>query len=164
MLPLLSRPDGLPGTADGVREAAIAWRGLVASIKAEKDANFALESRKKCSFSVNGSESEVEIPCGLVQDSAVTIVGLPVERNGSSRFGFELVGDGNGDVDALPVMLRVNVSIAEGEVVVSQSCRLPGSGWEEWEWCPGRGQAGNSSTLKGNFWRAFEVLVWKLIG
>lgn len=150
MLPLLSRPDGLPATADGVREAAVAWQELIKDLEAEKESNFAKEERKKCPFSVswNGTGSEVEIPCGLVQDSAVTVVGVPVERNGSSRFGFELVGDRN-------VVVRVNVSIAGDEVVVSQSSWRVDSGWGEWEWewCPvaANGTGANSSNLKGEF-------------
>lgn len=150
MLPLLSRPDALPATADGVREASIAWKGLVADIEAEEDADFgAGEERKTCPFSVNGNnESVVEVPCGLVQDSAVTVVGVPIGRNESSRFGFELVGDGNGDGDELPVVLRVNVSIRGDEVVVSQSSRRPGSGWGEWEWCPVHGRGANNSNVQ----------------
>lgn len=145
ILPVLSRPDALPATADAVKEASIAWRDLIASIRAEKDANLSSEKRKVCPFSVSGNGSGVEIPCGLVQDSAVTVVGVPVARNGSSRFGFELVGDGNG------VVVRVNVSIEGDEVVIGQSSKRADSRWGEWEMCPVHGVSANSSNLKGNF-------------
>ncbi|ONK78787.1 uncharacterized protein A4U43_C02F22430 [Asparagus officinalis] len=78
ILPLLSRPDALPATADAVKEASIAWRDLMASVRAGKDADLSPEKGKACPFSVRGNGSGVEIPCGLVQDSAVTVVGVPV--------------------------------------------------------------------------------------
>ncbi|ONK64855.1 uncharacterized protein A4U43_C07F30680 [Asparagus officinalis] len=105
-------PDALPATADVVKEASIAWTDLMASVRAENDADLSPEKRKVCPFLVRGNGSCVEIPYGLVQDSAVTVVGTPIARNRSSRFGFELVGDGNG------MVVRVNVSIEGGEVVI----------------------------------------------
>lgn len=146
MLPVLSGPPSLPAIADAVKEASVAWRNLVADAAelasiVEKGDNFT------CPFSVsgNGSGGLVEIPCGLVQDSAVTVLGVPAGRNGSGGFWIELIGSGN-------VVLRVNVSIGGDGVAVSQSSWSKERGWGEWEWCPGLSQSvvnDNNSRVDG---------------
>nr|XP_029118836.1 hydroxyproline O-galactosyltransferase GALT3 isoform X3 [Elaeis guineensis] len=156
MRPLLLRSDALPATADGVREAAAAWTELLAALDAEiggKAAPFggsnAELEKKSCPFAVNGSGSSLDIPCGFVQDSAVTVVGIPTGRNGSSRFGIELVGSRLPDGEAEPPMvLRCNVSLGGDGPLVAQNSWTVEGGWGEWEQCPAIGSAAANSSLK----------------
>ncbi|XP_039127925.1 hydroxyproline O-galactosyltransferase GALT3 [Dioscorea cayenensis subsp. rotundata] len=139
---LLSRSDAISGTADGVREGAVAWRELQDTLEAEKLEKVA-PWRKKCPFLAGGNEGFVEIPCGFVDGSAVSIVGIPVGFNGSSTgaFRIELVGSGVSDeIREPPIVLRVNVSFggdASKELpVVSMNSWSPDEGWGPWEQCP----------------------------
>ncbi|KAJ0980554.1 hypothetical protein J5N97_008809 [Dioscorea zingiberensis] len=142
MRTLLSRSDAISGTADGLREAAVAWRELQATLEAEKLEKVA-PWRSKCPFLAYGNGRFTEIPCGFVDGSAVNIVGIPLSVNGSrtGAFGIELVGSRVSDeIREPPIVLRVNVSFAgDGATelpVVSLNAWSPDEGWGTWEQCP----------------------------
>ncbi|KAG6513267.1 hypothetical protein ZIOFF_023580 [Zingiber officinale] len=145
MRALLLRSDALPGTADGVLEASIAWKELGVSLSERidgKEASFVLPDaaqleKRSCPFSISGSGSSVTIPCGFVEDSAVTLVGSPVGVNGSGRFWIQLAGSGL--PDALPFVLHYNVSFGEDGPALAQNSRTPDKGWGVWEFCPSYG-------------------------
>ncbi|XP_073009572.1 hydroxyproline O-galactosyltransferase GALT3 [Typha latifolia] len=144
MRPFLARSDALASTADGVREAAAAVRELLAALDDEVD-----PKKRNCPFSVDGAGSSLQIPCGFVEDSAVTLVGVPIARNGSSAFQIELIGSnlGDGDVDP-PVVFHCNVSLDGDGPVIAENSWTAERQWGEWERCPASGSAAADSNIK----------------
>ncbi|WOL06374.1 hydroxyproline O-galactosyltransferase [Canna indica] len=157
MYNLLLRSDALPATADGVFEASIAWRELIAALdygiegkEAPSSVTGAAELEKRsCPFSISTNGRSVSIPCGFVEESAVTVVGTPVGLNGSSRFWIQLSGSHLSDrVDILPFVLHYNVSLGEDGTVLAQNSRTAVKGWGEWELCPAHGPRAVDGNLK----------------
>ncbi|KAF4371396.1 hypothetical protein G4B88_003866 [Cannabis sativa] len=79
---VLARSDALPETAQGIKEASVAWKELVSIIeeKASQLSNIDKSEDKNCPFSVNklektalGDEMVLELPCGLVEDSSISL-------------------------------------------------------------------------------------------
>ncbi|XP_022721981.1 hydroxyproline O-galactosyltransferase GALT3 isoform X2 [Durio zibethinus] len=147
---LLSRSDALPETGQGIKEAAIAWKELVAVIEEEKTTNNRLKE-KNCPFSVSnlGSTSFsagniFELPCGLVEDSSITVIGIPDGRS------FEIVISGSNfsGEPKPPVILHYNISVAGDnmteEPFIVQNTWSNELGWGKEEKCP----AHVSSNLK----------------
>lgn len=155
MRDLLSRPDTLPAVSDGAREASIAFKSLLASLSLQKDSNFddSLSDKRSCPLTVQGNSSRIEIPCGLVEDSAVTLVGVPIGKNGSSQFGIELIGSdlGTREMAERPIVLSWNVSLDPKQPVIYQSFWLPENGWGELDMCPGTRLISTSDGNKGTF-------------
>ncbi|XP_058076945.1 hydroxyproline O-galactosyltransferase GALT3-like isoform X1 [Magnolia sinica] len=156
---LISRSDSLPETAQGVKEASIAWKDLVATLEKEKSLSAINNSLylndtedQNCpfSFSVLNSTSltngSLKFPCGLVQDSSISIVGIPTEHNGS--FQIELVGSQlPGELDS-PVILHYNVSLQGDSLmrdpVILQNTWTADHGWGVEERCPANAASGNT--------------------
>lgn len=139
--PLLLRSDALPGTAEGVLQAASAWRNLTLVVsEEERRTRGPLGRGASCSGSVEGDlrAGSARVPCGFVEGSAVTVVGVP--REGAARFVVDMVGA------AGEVVVRVNVSLAAAGMVVEQSSWKPEAGWGEWERCPPSGGVGSSNS------------------
>uniref|UniRef100_A0A1D1YU00 Putative beta-1,3-galactosyltransferase 16 n=1 Tax=Anthurium amnicola TaxID=1678845 RepID=A0A1D1YU00_9ARAE len=143
MRALLLRSDALPDTANGVREAAVAWKELVAAVETEREAAAANETgaeNRHCPFSVsaNGSSGSLEIPCGFVQDSAITVVGVP---NGRGSFQIELVGSQLPGEREAPVVLHYSVSLGSGDEgpMIVQNTWTAKHGWGVEERCPSPG-------------------------
>lgn len=161
MRELISQSDSLPGTAQGVREAAIAWNHLLRSIEEEKtaEANIAKHTGEdfNCPFSLttfdisssnNNGSSILEVPCGLVQDSSVTVVGIP--SGNSATFVIDLLGSsfpGHADPD---IILRYNVTFKNdnetGHPIIVQNTWTSQHGWGAEERCPPHG---SSDSAKG---------------
>ncbi|KAF4364890.1 hypothetical protein G4B88_025609 [Cannabis sativa] len=107
---VLARSDALPETAQGIKEASVAWKELVSIIeeKASQLSNIDKSEDKNCPFSVNklektalGDEMVLELPCGLVEDSSISLVGIP---DGPHRsFQIQLLGEPNA-----PIILHYN--------------------------------------------------------
>ncbi|KAJ9536854.1 hypothetical protein OSB04_029587 [Centaurea solstitialis] len=97
---LLSRSDSLPETAQGIKEAAVAWKELRSKIDEKKGSKFVDNEERNCSYSVglmndtssfssNGSVV-LGMPCGLIEDSSITIIAIPDKTQ--DGFRIELVG------------------------------------------------------------------------
>lgn len=161
---LISRSDSLPGTAQGVKEAAIAWKHLLRSIEEQKTAEATIanigkrtDEDFKCPFSLtafdisslnNNGSSILEVPCGLVQDSSVTVVGIP--GGNSATFVIDLLGSsfpGHTDPD---IILRYNVTFKNdneaGHPIIVQNTWTSQQGWGAEERCPSHG---SSFSVKG---------------
>lgn len=153
MRDLLSRPDTLPAVSDGVCEASIAFKSLLASLSLQKDSSFdsSLSDKKSCPSTVQGNSnsSRIEIPCGLVEDSAVTLVAVPIGKNGTSQFGIELIGSELGTATERPIVLSWNVSLDPKQPVIYQNFWLPEIGWGELDMCPGTRSMSISDGNKG---------------
>ncbi|KAL7163351.1 hypothetical protein ACSBR2_039449 [Camellia fascicularis] len=106
MRSLLSRSDALPETAQGIKEAAIAWKELL-------------------------SWSVLQIPCGLVEDSSITVIGIPDGHRGT--FQIKLVGSQFTEEATHPVILHYNVSMSGDnlteEPVIVQNTWTNELGW-----------------------------------
>ncbi|PSR97862.1 Hydroxyproline O-galactosyltransferase [Actinidia chinensis var. chinensis] len=152
MRSLLSRSDALPETGQGVKEAAIAWKELLSVVEEEKAYKF-LETRnnsnipghKDCRYSVSAfnttissSGNVLQIPCGLVEDSSITVIGIPDGHR--ARFEIELVGSRFPEEATPPVILHYNVSVPGDNVteepVIVQNTWTKELGWGKEERCP----------------------------
>ncbi|KAJ6324737.1 hypothetical protein OIU76_011935 [Salix suchowensis] len=97
---LLSRSDALPETNQGIREASIAWKDLLSKIKVNKAAQLSNTDKsedKNCPYSVStvdlttsSGEKVLDIPCGLAEDSSISVLGIPDGH--SKSFQIELLG------------------------------------------------------------------------
>ncbi|KAK9288222.1 hypothetical protein L1049_016671 [Liquidambar formosana] len=158
MRSLLSRSDALPETAQGIREASIAWKDLLFTIEKDKASKVAFNSsnneEKDCPFSVSrfndtisSNESILELPCGLVEDSSITVVGIPDGHRGS--FQIELVGSLLSGEGKPPIVLHYNVSLPGDklteEPVILQNTWTNEFGWGKAERCPAHG---STNTMK----------------
>ncbi|MBA0827856.1 hypothetical protein Goarm_012600, partial [Gossypium armourianum] len=152
---LLSRSDALPETGQGIKEAAIAWKELLALIEEEKTTKLSNNIRlkeKNCPFSVSSPDNALfsggnilELPCGLVEDSSITLIGTP---NGSYRsFEIDLVGSNFSEEPKPPIVLHYNVSVAGDnmteEPFIAQNTWTNELGWGKEEKCPSHVSSNN---------------------
>lgn len=156
MRALLSRSDALPETAQGIKEAAVAWKELLSTIRKDKALNVLDEKEDKdCPYSVtlfNGTLSRdgsiLEIPCGLIEDSSITVIGIPDSEKES--FQINLVGSQLPEDPNPPIVLHYNVVLPGANLtkdpIITQNTWTNASGWGKEEKCPDHGP---SDTLKG---------------
>ncbi|KAH7511278.1 hypothetical protein ACOSP7_007108 [Xanthoceras sorbifolium] len=151
---LLSRSDALPGTAQGIKEAAIAWKYLLSMIEKDKTSKLNISEKEvnKCPFAVSKLDKTLssdgvilELPCGLVEDSSVTVVGIPDGRIRS--FQIEFIGSRLSGEPKPPIVLHYNVSLPGDnmteEPFITQNAWTNELGWGKEERCPARGSANN---------------------
>ncbi|KAL5541458.1 hypothetical protein UlMin_009168 [Ulmus minor] len=153
--PLLSRSDALPETAQGVKEASIAWKDLEFTIFEESKLSKSNKpENKSCPFSVDtletmetGDGMVLELPCGLVEDSSVSLVGIP--EGGFRRFQIQLLGSQLSGEPNAPIILHYNVSLPGDnmteEPFIVQNTWTEELGWGKEERCPAHGSI---NTLK----------------
>lgn len=148
MWPLLSRSDALPETGQGIKEAVVAWKELLSTIGKKRVANGDSREDKDCPYSIKVLNSTIpsgvsflEIPCGLVEDSSITIIGVPDGQQGSFRI--ELFGSKMLDEPNPPIVLHYNVFLPGDnftkEPVIIQNTWTNEGGWGKEERCPNRG-------------------------
>lgn len=147
---LLSRSDALPETFQGIKEAAVSWKELLSLIEKDKasQSNDNIQNDKKCPYSVgmpsglNTSTSSsgyiLEIPCGLVEDSSVTLIGIP--NRGQGNFTIELVASQFSEEQNPPIVLHFNVFLPgenlTKEPTIVQNTWTNEIGWGKEERCP----------------------------
>lgn len=158
---LLSRSDALPQTAKGVKEASVAWRELLSIIEEQKIASNNGSANGtdgvKCPFAVSTFDKAVhsdgrllELPCGLIEDSSITLIGIP---NGKNR-SFQIVLDSAGfsHEKKAPVILHYNVYLPEEnsikEPVIIQNSWTYEVGWGREQKCP-RGRSKDAILVDG---------------
>ncbi|XP_068660470.1 hydroxyproline O-galactosyltransferase GALT3 isoform X2 [Aristolochia californica] len=154
---LMSRPDSLPDTAQGVKEASIAWKELIETIEKETPSG-AVNSdnegnnikEQHCPLTLSAlnltspiNETLLEFPCGLVEDSSITVVGIPSGDFGS--FQFKVVGARFPGEQEPPIIFHYNVSLqggtsTDGSIIVQNSWTTE-YGWGEEEKCPTYGSS-----------------------
>ncbi|XVE65473.1 hypothetical protein DITRI_Ditri08aG0002600 [Diplodiscus trichospermus] len=152
---LLSRSDALPETGQGIKEAAIAWKELLSVIEEEKTAKLSHNIKlkeKNCPLSVSNLDKKLfsggnilELPCGLVEDSSITVIGIP---DGSYRsFEIALEGSKFSGEPKPPVILYYNVTVARDnmteEPVIIQNTWTNELGWGKEERCPAHVSSNN---------------------
>ncbi|XP_010546943.1 PREDICTED: hydroxyproline O-galactosyltransferase GALT3 [Tarenaya hassleriana] len=151
---VLARPDALSETAQGVKEGALAWKGLAFLIDEQKRvSDTESDNMRKCLASVRSGDNAdlsglrpvLELPCGLNEDSSISVVGIPDEH--SKGFQIQLVGAELSGKANSPIVLNYNVSfcgdsIAEGQSIV-QNTWTEQLGWGKSERCPGHESSKN---------------------
>ncbi|KAG6667907.1 hypothetical protein CIPAW_01G132800 [Carya illinoinensis] len=129
---LLSRSDALPGTAEGVKEASIAWNDLSSTIEKEKSSKYSNTNSSKdrnCPYSVSTLDQTalngvviLEIPCGLVEDSSITLVGIPNGQHGSFQIELNTWTSeaGWGKEEKCPAHRSANIVKVDGLVLCNE--------------------------------------------
>ncbi|CAK9138829.1 unnamed protein product [Ilex paraguariensis] len=157
---LLSRSDALPETAQGIKEAAIAWKELLSLVVDSKSSDFG-KKEKDCPYYVSalsfntsvlgGGTSVLDIPCGLVEDSSITVIGIPDGQQGS--FQIELTGSQLPEEPKPPIVLHYNVILPgdnlKKEPVIFQNSWTTELGWGKEERCPPDHSSTNFSKVDG---------------
>ncbi|KAM7277891.1 hypothetical protein ACFE04_005025 [Oxalis oulophora] len=148
---LLSRSDALPETAQGIKEASLAFKDLIDII--DRDKAFKLNNTKTCPSSIYDNKLlmsthgiVVEVPCGLVQGSSITLLGIPHGKRRRS-FQIQLLGFPISGQLKAPVVLHYNVSLPGDnmteEPFVTQNTWTIDAGWGKEERCPAHGSNSN---------------------
>lgn len=145
---LFPRSDALPETDQGITEALVMCRDLLLMIYKDKASKLGDATMPgNCPSFVSASnatllmnESSLEIPCGLIEDSSITVIGIPDTLQGS--FQIELIGS---QIEGLkpPIVLQYNVLLPgenlTKEPVIIQNAWTQESGWGKEERCPDHG-------------------------
>lgn len=149
---LIHHRELLPQQSEAVIEAVNAWKDLLNSIEQEKlsmamdNSSLKNNTKEQCPYSLSTmNQTELQsdgfnfkIPCGLIQDSSITFVGIP--RGLLGNFRIELIGSQlSGEPDP-PIVLHYNVRlqgdmVTENSVIVQNTWTVAGD-WGEEERCP----------------------------
>ncbi|RAL38608.1 hypothetical protein DM860_002586 [Cuscuta australis] len=146
MRSLLSRTDALPETAQGIKEGSVAWKELLSNIK-QVEIFDEKGDEKECPYLVWRNGTVIKIPCGLIEDSSITVIGVPESQKES--FQINLVASRLLEDPKPPILLCYNV-VLPGEnltrnPVIVQNTWTNASGWGKEERCPNHG---STHTLK----------------
>lgn len=142
---LFPRSDALPQTDQGIKEALVMCRDLLVMIEEEEGEDKANSNARDCPGYVNTptptnhNSQSLEIPCGLVEDSSVTVIGIPDSHARQHSFQIELIGSPF-EGTAPPIVLRYTV-VLPGENLTKEPLILQNgwtqeSGWGKEERCP----------------------------
>lgn len=144
---LLGHSRVLPNAIEAFKEAGVAWDSLMASVQEQSHTSVNGSSRQKqCPYFLNkmnatefgNSGYKLQIPCGLIQGSSVTIIGIPNGLLGNFRIdlsGAPLPGEPDP-----PIILHYNVRLHGDKIteepVVVQNTWTVAHDWGEEERCP----------------------------
>eukprot|EP00249_Psilotum_nudum_P006068 c19435_g1_i1 orf=620-2593(-) len=139
--------DKFPEASQGLKEAKIAWKELLEELRLEVSTkgNKSMEKtvEKQCPYSVssinNGSHhSLLQIPCGLIVDSSLTLIAVP--EGAAGDFVIELLGPNCSKKSDVPIILHYNVRLQGDQItdtaVIVQNTWTRDHGWAEEERCP----------------------------
>ncbi|KAL4335749.1 hypothetical protein GQ457_07G002820 [Hibiscus cannabinus] len=141
---------GLTNVLEAVREARIAWGNLM-DIVAKKqpiEVNDSIVDHKgkQCPYFLSKMDAadfvykcyKLKIPCGLIQGSAITIIGIP--DAGSGSFRIDLTGEPVPNEPDPPIVLHYNARLQGDKVtedpVIVQNTWTAAHEWGEEERCP----------------------------
>ncbi|XP_043707130.1 beta-1,3-galactosyltransferase GALT1-like [Telopea speciosissima] len=148
---LINYTEGLPNAMGAVKEAAMAWDSLMASSEEEglgsmNESSHPKTKEKQCPYFLNimnatepgDSGYKLQIPCGLIQGSSITIIGTPNGLLGN--FQIDLTGAPLPGEPEPPRVLHYNVrlhgdKITEDPVIVQNTWTVAHD-WGEEERCP----------------------------
>ncbi|KAJ8775088.1 hypothetical protein K2173_020092 [Erythroxylum novogranatense] len=145
---IVNYSQGLPNAMEAIREAQVAWKSLrdfLENAKQDSSNGSSMQDEQCPQFlnemSTTSSDDDgykLRIPCGLIQGSAITIIGIPNGLLGSFRI--DLVGESVPEVLEPPIILHYNVRILGDKVteypVIVQNTWTPTHDWGEEERCP----------------------------
>ncbi|OAY60174.1 beta-1,3-galactosyltransferase GALT1 [Manihot esculenta] len=148
---LVNYSQGLPNAIEAIREAQVAWESLMESFNKGKQGDLNESSLhevkgKQCPYFLNkmnatefGSDGyKLRLPCGLIQGSAITIIGIPNGLLGSFRI--DLSGEQLPGEPEPPIILHYNVRLLGDKItedpVIVQNTWTAAQEWGEEERCP----------------------------
>lgn len=148
---LINYSQGLPNAVVAIKEARVAWENLMDSFVKEQNADLSDSSVQKmkeklCPHFLNkmnatefgDSGYKLRIPCGLIQGSSITVIGIPNGLLGDFRI--ELTGESiPGETDP-PIVLHYNVRLQGDKItddpVIVQNTWTAADDWGEEQRCP----------------------------
>ncbi|XP_052189506.1 beta-1,3-galactosyltransferase GALT1-like isoform X2 [Diospyros lotus] len=147
---IINYAQGLPNAVEAIREAVFAWDTLLnISYNEEKshvnNISLVTAKEKQCPYFLNkmdatefGNRSfRLRIPCGLIQGSAITVIGIP---NVLENFRIDLTGETLPEEPNPPLLLHYNVRLKGDNVtkdlVIVQNTWTVAHGWGKEERCP----------------------------
>lgn len=151
---LVNHSQALPNALEAIQEAGVAWESVIEAIHKQQD-NDKVESSpqkskaKQCPYFLNKMNAtelgengyKLRIPCGLVQGSSITIIGIPTGLLGNFRI--DLVGDSVPGEPDPPILLHYNVRLSGDKItedpVIVQNTWTASRDWGEEERCPSAG-------------------------
>jgi hypothetical protein len=158
----LRRPKVPKDATKAMREGLRAWKEINKTMVAEANERANSSSHKfdtKCPYFVsalNATELKSEpfllpIPCGLVLDSSVTVVGTPGVRSGD--FSLELIGSELFQEGDEPVVFHFSVrlrgdQLSENPTIVQNTWTVAGD-WQMEQRCPVLADCADCETGKG---------------
>ncbi|KAF8399484.1 hypothetical protein HHK36_015350 [Tetracentron sinense] len=176
---LISHSQGLPNAVEAIKEAGVAWDSLMASVEEDR-LGYTNESsnhkgkEKQCPYFLNNMNAtefddggyKLRIPCGLIQGSSITIIGIP---NGIlGNFRIDLRGEPLPGEPDPPIILHYNVrphgdKITEDPVIVQNTWSVSHD-WGEEERCPSPVPDNNKKGVVDDFFLAYLETVQYDIG
>jgi len=144
MKELANISTGLPHATEAINDARTAWENLTTSVQNASSPR--TQKERLCPYSIHkmnvskseGSDFTINIPCGLVAGSSVTVIGTPGSLSGN--FWIDLVGAALPGEPQKPIVLHYNVrltgdTLTEGPVIV-QNAFTASNGWGFEDRCP----------------------------
>jgi beta-1,3-galactosyltransferase len=151
---LIDYTQNMPNAVEAIKEAVFAWETLVNST--ENQESFGVGKEKQCPNFLNKMNAtefgkkgyRVKIPCGLIQGSSISIIGIPKGILGN--FQIDLIGESLPGEQNPPVVLHYNVRLSgdklTDEPVIVQNTWRVSTGWNAEERCPSV-DSGNSKKV-----------------
>ncbi|KAJ7530163.1 hypothetical protein O6H91_15G082500 [Diphasiastrum complanatum] len=157
--PVMARPDLFSDSREDQLEAYSAWKKLVEFLNEAHNQEVAKPvpaptdepPQKQCPYSVsylnttdlrNNKAFVLKIPCGLVLDSSITLVGVLEGLLG--EFKIDLIG---GDEEDPPIILHYNVRLrgdsSTNAAVIVQNTWTEQHQWEKESRCPSKDPSGS---------------------
>ncbi|GAB2280269.1 Beta-1,3-galactosyltransferase galt1 [Dionaea muscipula] len=149
---LISHSQTLPNAVEAIKEAANSWSYLMTSIEEERlhsnDSSPKRSKEKQCPPYLNlnkinatafdNSYFSLTVPCGLTQDSSITIIGTPGGPLGNFRI--DLTGEQIPGEPDQPIILHYNVRLQGDKItddpVIVQNTWTTAHDWGDEERCP----------------------------
>ncbi|GMI99237.1 galactosyltransferase1 [Hibiscus trionum] len=147
---IVNYSKGLPNAVEAVREARVAWESLMDVVaktrRIESNESSVDHKGKQCPYFLSKMDDadfgdkgyKLRIPCGLIQGSAITIIGIPDGLSGSFRI--DLTGESVPDEPDPPIVLHYNVRLQGDKVtedpVIVQNTWTAAHDWGQEERCP----------------------------
>ncbi|XP_037445058.1 beta-1,3-galactosyltransferase GALT1-like [Triticum dicoccoides] len=154
MKQLTNVSTGLPHATKAIKDARTAWENLMATV--QNATSPGIEKGRLCPYSVHrmdasksaGGHFTMDIPCGLVVGSSITVIGTPGSLSGN--FWIDLVGTALPGEPEEPIVLRYGVrltgdKLAQGPVIV-QNAFTASNGWGFEDRCPS-GHSNNATQV-----------------
>ncbi|KAJ3679671.1 hypothetical protein LUZ60_017682 [Juncus effusus] len=160
LVPLISISTTLPQTTHSIKEAIIAWKDLLKQTQINKKPH----KTKQCPYSVremnasklfsekaNNLNFNMNIPCGMVSGSTLTVIGTPGGLFGN--FKIELIGSSLPGEPDPPVVLHYNVRLLGDRVtedpVIVQNTWNNNDEWGSEVRCPSDKESDNAKEVDG---------------
>uniref|UniRef100_K3YR19 Galectin domain-containing protein n=1 Tax=Setaria italica TaxID=4555 RepID=K3YR19_SETIT len=144
MKQLTNITNGLPHASEAINDGRTAWENLTTSVHNAKSQH--REKERLCPYSIRRMDASkletdsftIEVPCGLIVGSSITLIGTPGVLSGN--FWIDLVGTALPGESENPIVLQYNVHLNGDKItkdpVIVQNTFTGNNGWGVEERCP----------------------------